>query len=615
MSNASRRSLLAAVAASAAAPLTSLTVSPARAAAAPATVPTTTATTAVGASLTGPRSSMTLTGTPYDIAAATRASVGALTATVLPGTAGTAGTAGTPDRTEVTSGGQERVALLTKGARTVLLTGPERTFTENKQPFTDDFARSVPDPAIPDASRRIHGWGSAPGGGSWTLTGGAHSAQTGYDYAVTPGAGTIRLTDSAAGRYATLTDAAVADVDFHIRAGFDKVPSGEACSYAAVFGFDTVDNHYRARLSFTTQGAVDLRLESVKAGTTHQLLTTPDRVLRLATDVAAGTEWTVRVRRSGARSQVKAWPSAGTEPAAWTAEFTNTDHGSGRMGLRAYASPGCTSFPITLTVRRFAVREVTWHRPPVVTHRDWVRVLDAPFDGNWTPALEATVRGWAGSLAPDVLSYAAMFLPGAPAVSSGSRTPVGARVLGDAGYGKLDSQGLLPVGADFHDYMDRDWTLFPDKPLERKKEGLAGNLDCSGYVRMVYGYHMGVPLFCDVDPEKRGLPRRSGAMVDSAPGVRIGQTADGVHPPAAALLQPGDLVLFGVNDAEESVTDPDDYAVDHVGIYLGPDADGRRRFVSSRKSSHGPTMGDMSGASVLDGTGTYATRLHTVHRL
>jgi len=47
----------------------------------------------------------------------------------------------------------------------------------------------------------------------------------------------------------------------------------------------------------------------------------------------------------------------------------------------------------------------------------------------------------------------------------------------------------------------------------------------------------------------------------------------------------------------------------------GADAAGKRRFLSSRKTVNGPTMADLGGASVLDGTGTYASTLHTVHRI
>ncbi|MFD0430887.1 hypothetical protein ACFQ60_37100 [Streptomyces zhihengii] len=101
-----------------------------------------------------------MTTAPLDASWFTRQTLGAaLTATVLPGT---------PARTEVTSGGR-RVAMLTHGARTVVLPGPGRTFTENKKPFADDFGRTLPDPSLPEADRQY--WGSSPAAGAGPRSG------------------------------------------------------------------------------------------------------------------------------------------------------------------------------------------------------------------------------------------------------------------------------------------------------------------------------------------------------------------------------------------------------------------------------------------------------------
>lgn len=262
-----------------------------------------------------------------------------------------------------------------------------------------------------------------------------------------------------------------------------------------------------------------------------------------------------------------------------------------------------------LSVSRFQVDAAGWDTPATVTHGDWVRVLPEPFDGTWTEELEQVIRGWAGSTAPDVLAYAAMFLAGAPAVTAGAGPAEDRQVLGEAGYGYLDPQGYRYEGADFHEYMGIGWT-FDDGVHTGPSSKQAGNLDCSGYTRMVYGYHMGVPMAAGEDTSRRRLPRKSRDMAEYAPGVRLDRT-DGTVPPAAALLQPGDLVLFNADSGDDQET----ATVDHVGIYLGVDAAGARRFLSSRKTVNGPTMADLGGASSLDGTGTYARTLHTVHRI
>ncbi|MGW8631066.1 NlpC/P60 family protein [Streptomyces sp. NPDC055793] len=588
MTNTSRRNVLTFLAASAATvPLAGAAgASPARAAGQGASAPAVASATAPAA-LTAARSSVTTAPLGPDwFAHLTLAS--RLTATVLPGT---------PARSEVTSGGR-RVALLTHGARSVLVPGPRRTFTENKKPFVDDFVRTLPDPALPAADRAY--WGTSPGGGSWSTLGPVDA-----DYAVRPGAGTIALSTDYASRHATLRDDGITDVDVRSVARFDKVPTGDACSYALSFGYQDTHNNYRARLSFTTSGAVQFRVEKEVDDTVTQLAAE----VTLATGVPAGTDWTIRVRREGTGIRAKAWPSAGAEPSGWAFDVTDATFDKGRVGLRALANRGCANLPVTLLVSRYEVTAADWAAPPVVTHSSWVRLLPEPFDGVWTPELEAVVRGWYGSTAPDVLAYAAMFLAGASPVVAGAGPAEGRQVMGEAGYGYLDPRGHRYEGADFHEYMHSGWT-FPDGTYTGPSAKQAGNLDCSGYTRMVYGHHLGVPLAAGQDTSGTRLPRKSRDMADHAPGVRVART-DGAKPPAAEQLQPGDLVLFNADSGDDTET----ATADHVGIYLGEDGAGGRRFLSSRKTANGPTMSDLGGASLLDGTGTYARTLHTVHRV
>ena len=75
-----------------------------------------------------------------------------------------------------------------------------------------------------------------------------------------------------------------------------------------------------------------------------------------------------------------------------------------------------------------------------------------------------------------------------------------------------------------------------------------------------------------------------------------------------ASLAPADLVFF---DADRD----DGPKIDHVGIYVGRDARGHRRFISSRKQADGPTMGDIGGRSILDGDGLYARAFRATRRL
>ncbi|MGJ3560637.1 hypothetical protein ACR6C2_27830 [Streptomyces sp. INA 01156] len=174
-----------------------------------------------------------------------------------------------------------------------------------------------------------------------------------------PGTGVINLTTDNASRHASVRDDAVTDVDVRSVARFDKVPTGEACSYALSFGYQDTRNNYRARLSFVTSGAVQLRVEKEVKDVVTQLTS----ALTLATGVPAGTDWTIRVRREGSRIRVKAWASASAEPSKWLVDVTDSDFGAGRVGLRALANQGCTSLPMKLLVSRFQVTEATWAEP------------------------------------------------------------------------------------------------------------------------------------------------------------------------------------------------------------------------------------------------------------
>jgi hypothetical protein len=72
-------------------------------------------------------------------------------------------------------------------------------------------------------------------------------------------------------------------------------------------------------------------------------------------------------------------------------------------------------------------------------------------------------------------------------------------------------------------------------------------------------------------------------------------------------LRPGDAVVCDADPA-----DPD--VIDHIGIYVGRDASGGHRFISSRKTPNGPTITDAGGNSLLNGKGTYARSFRGARR-
>jgi cell wall-associated NlpC family hydrolase len=231
---------------------------------------------------------------------------------------------------------------------------------------------------------------------------------------------------------------------------------------------------------------------------------------------------------------------------------------------------------------------------PFVRSRTRVRILPKPFSGRvpvrWLRRERRDSR-------PDALAIALQYVTSAPTV----RDSAGDVVSSDAGYGPWVG-GTRQEGSDFNDYLGVQWTY--QSGVDDPESDERGDLDCSGFVRMVFGYRLHVPMTLDTDGTD--LPRRSAWMLASAPGVVT--VPDTGHVPSTRRLAPGDLVFF---DADSS----DGTAVDHVGIYLGRDNHGAPRFVSSRKSVNGPTMDDVGGNSLLSGRGTYALAWRAVRRL
>jgi cell wall-associated NlpC family hydrolase len=182
------------------------------------------------------------------------------------------------------------------------------------------------------------------------------------------------------------------------------------------------------------------------------------------------------------------------------------------------------------------------------------------------------------------------------------------QIAGDARYGPLSD--IDPDGraenSDFYDYLGVSWS-FPDGEREKPSADHMRSLDCSGFIRMVYGYRLGYPLR-DTNTPGVGLPRRSYAMAEFGPGVQLmpntGRQATDLN-----RLQPGDLLFFNTGAVRDA-------PIEHSGIYLGRDSDGHYRFISSRAKANGPTLGDTGGTSILDGRDTYwAIRFRTARRI
>jgi hypothetical protein len=288
-----------------------------------------------------------------------------------------------------------------------------------------------------------------------------------------------------------------------------------------------------------------------------------------------------------------------SEAGEWVATFT----------------PGCYTVTLAGPERTFdeTFRRGGETQRVEVKHATWVRPAPGPVDGHvderWLGSALAANR--AGT--PDALAIAMQYVKGAPVLREGDL-----QIAGDASYGPLDAQGRRQEGSDFNDYLGLRW-LYPrtyaDPPADPPEATQERCLDCSGYMRMVWGYRHQLPsaVYPDTIPlsivPQRGstLPRRAFEMYAEGPGLVLVPDA-GTQVTDFGALDVGDLVFFD-GDADDGPQ------LDHVGMYLGLDRDGARRFLSSRKTPNGPTLGDVGGTSVLDGTGHYAKAFRAVRRL
>ncbi|MCX2953996.1 C40 family peptidase [Lentzea sp. NEAU-D7] len=233
----------------------------------------------------------------------------------------------------------------------------------------------------------------------------------------------------------------------------------------------------------------------------------------------------------------------------------------------------------------------------------WVRLLPQPWaeggeKASWFAEWFRTARQ---DTTPDVLEIATQYAVDAPA----EKDAAGVRFRGDASFGPVKASGAgRQEQSDFYDYLGVPWP-FPNGPAGKPDRARYGAVDCSGYVRLVFGYRLGMPLL-NTNTAGPGLPRRAFAISEFGPGVQLVRN-ELRRATSYSALQPGDLVFFEVEDDPETL--------DHVGIYLGIDNRGKHRFISSRERMNGPTMGDVGGTSLLDDGGTYSTAWRSARRL
>ncbi|WP_317446122.1 NlpC/P60 family protein [Streptomyces collinus] len=244
-----------------------------------------------------------------------------------------------------------------------------------------------------------------------------------------------------------------------------------------------------------------------------------------------------------------------------------------------------------------------------VVTQDWVRLM--PEAWHQGAEKEKWFKDWFkeynGSEADDIFAIAFQYVQGAPVKKDDEGVPY----AGDAVFGPFKEDGVDRLEQnDFYDYLGIDYTFRNGTTMVARKERYRA-LDCSGFMRMVWGYRARFPLMA-TNTDGDGLPRSADGMARSKVGVDVlklsGPSPWYTRPQNIDVVQPGDLLFFKMDHRTGN-------HLDHVAMYLGVDTDGHRVFVSSRKEVNGPTMGDKGGASRIDGNGFYAGLLRSAKRL
>lgn len=244
----------------------------------------------------------------------------------------------------------------------------------------------VTSPSVADAFGRVvsDGWGSTDTGQAWETAGGAVS-----DYSVSAGAGRMSLTNLNVSRRALLPGL-VPDGEVLVRWTIPVDPTGDDIETTVMIRYQDSDNYLQASFYWDRESRpLELRVVRRQGGGV-----TDRGIVQLPfTPLGAGLSAWMRVRWSGPTIQVRAWPAAGVEPAAWSLTATDPTWQTGRVGLRANVQPAFTgALPVEVAAHSFALVsptvEMSAQITPVITH-PWIKSIARPFLSRRLPEVES----------------------------------------------------------------------------------------------------------------------------------------------------------------------------------------------------------------------------------
>lgn len=203
----------------------------------------------------------------------------------------------------------------------------------------DELCVTGTEAVIDTFSRSVTGtWTTADTGQSWTVTGASAS-----EFGVSGGFGTQNNTTENVFRTSTL-DVGTTNCDFTVTVATDKVVSGATQAAELLGRYADANNHYLARISFTTT-TVNFDVRKRVAGVT----TTLSNVVTALTH-GAGTRFAARLSVSGSTVRAKLWLASTVEPADWTVTATDTALVTGtQLGVQSILFVGTGNEPIVFS--------------------------------------------------------------------------------------------------------------------------------------------------------------------------------------------------------------------------------------------------------------------------
>ncbi|MFD6035243.1 hypothetical protein ACFWHF_11985 [Streptomyces griseoincarnatus] len=199
--------------------------------------------------------------------------------------------------------------------------GETMTATAITDSRSDTFGRTV-----------AGGWGTADSGQAWTVVGTAadYSVGAGYAVAAQP---TVSVT------HLTLLPSPGPDVDLYTDVASSTLAAGGSLFTGPMVRAADNNNHYQARIEFTTAAGVVLTLRKRVAGAETVLGTYTSTLTHVA-----GTWYRVRLQAFGSRLRAKVWLASGAEPRRWHITVTDTSlTAAASVGTRAYRNTGNTN--------------------------------------------------------------------------------------------------------------------------------------------------------------------------------------------------------------------------------------------------------------------------------